>query len=179
MNSHVRSELSARNESQRSERPHERVLDHLVDVRPLTEADGKTRERRRVPRHQARRGSLVAGSPPGYELQIGGIVIGLMVLGHAGHSVRRLDDDNVKNPLTLEEEPLGSRGPMAYASATRPARPWIIGHRGSPRDHRENTLPSFLRAFDVGAEAIELDVHGTADGAVVIHHDAVDELTSR
>lgn len=61
---------------------------------------------------------------------------------------------------------------MAYASATRPARPWIIGHRGSPGDHRENTLPSFLRAFDAGAEAIELDVHGTADGAVVIHHDA-------
>jgi len=61
---------------------------------------------------------------------------------------------------------------MAYASATPPVRPWIIGHRGSPRDHRENTLRSFQRAFDVGAEAIELDVHGTADGAVVIHHDA-------
>lgn len=61
---------------------------------------------------------------------------------------------------------------MAYASVTRPARPWIIGHRGSPRDHRENTLRSFRRAFDAGAEAIELDVHGTADGVVVIHHDA-------
>ena len=61
---------------------------------------------------------------------------------------------------------------MAYATATRPVQPWIIGHRGSPRDHRENTLRAFRRAFDVGAEAIELDVHGTADGAVVIHHDA-------
>jgi len=61
---------------------------------------------------------------------------------------------------------------MAYATARRPVRPWIIGHRGSPRDHRENTLRSFRRAFDLGAEAIELDVHGTADGAVVIHHDA-------
>lgn len=61
---------------------------------------------------------------------------------------------------------------MAYASATRPVRPWIIGHRGSPRDHRENTLRSFRSAFDAGADAIELDVHGTADGVVVIHHDA-------
>jgi glycerophosphoryl diester phosphodiesterase len=61
---------------------------------------------------------------------------------------------------------------MAYASSTRPVRPWIIGHRGSPRDHRENTLRSFRRALDAGADAIELDVHGTADGAVVIHHDA-------
>jgi glycerophosphoryl diester phosphodiesterase len=60
---------------------------------------------------------------------------------------------------------------MAYASAGRPAPAQIIGHRGSPREHRENTLRSFQRAFDIGAEAIELDVHGTADGAVVIHHD--------
>lgn len=62
---------------------------------------------------------------------------------------------------------------MAYANAPRPARPEVIGHRGSPRDHRENTLASFRRAFDVGANAVELDVHGTVDGAVVIHHDPV------
>jgi len=60
---------------------------------------------------------------------------------------------------------------MVYANTRVPARPEVIGHRGSPRDHRENTLPSFKRAFQAGAEAIELDVHGTADGVVVIHHD--------
>ena len=48
----------------------------------------------------------------------------------------------------------------------------VIGHRGSPRAHLENTLGSFQRAFDVGANAVELDVHATADGAVVVHHDA-------
>jgi glycerophosphoryl diester phosphodiesterase len=48
----------------------------------------------------------------------------------------------------------------------------IIGHRGAPREHRENTLPAFARAFELGATAVELDVHGTRDGAVVIHHDA-------
>ena len=60
---------------------------------------------------------------------------------------------------------------MAYASnrASRPVE--IIGHRGSPREHRENTLPSFRRAFAHGADGIELDVHGTRDGAVVVHHD--------
>ena len=62
---------------------------------------------------------------------------------------------------------------MAYANAPLPARPEVIGHRGSPRDHRENTLASFRRAFDVGANAVELDVHGTVDGAIVIHHDPV------
>jgi glycerophosphoryl diester phosphodiesterase len=48
----------------------------------------------------------------------------------------------------------------------------IIGHRGSPREYRENTLPSFRRAFALGANAVELDVHRTRDGVVVVHHDA-------
>ena len=60
---------------------------------------------------------------------------------------------------------------MVYAS-NRGGRPLeIIGHRGSPKEHRENTLPSFRRAFSHGANGIELDVHGTKDGAVVVHHD--------
>jgi glycerophosphoryl diester phosphodiesterase len=51
--------------------------------------------------------------------------------------------------------------------------PEIIAHRGVPRERRENTLASFALALDSGAQGIELDVHGTADGRVVVHHDAV------
>lgn len=40
-----------------------------------------------------------------------------------------------------------------------------------PRRARENTLPSFELAMDAGADGLELDVHTTADGVVVIHHD--------
>jgi glycerophosphoryl diester phosphodiesterase len=40
-----------------------------------------------------------------------------------------------------------------------------------PRLARENTLPSFELAMDAGADGLELDVHATADGVVVIHHD--------
>jgi glycerophosphoryl diester phosphodiesterase len=61
---------------------------------------------------------------------------------------------------------------MAYASGRGVGPAEIIGHRGSPRDFRENTLRSFARAFADGADGIELDVHGTRDGAVVVHHDA-------
>jgi glycerophosphoryl diester phosphodiesterase len=61
---------------------------------------------------------------------------------------------------------------MAYASGDGRGPVEIIGHRGSPREHRENTLASFQRAFDDGATGIELDVHGTRDGVVVVHHDA-------
>jgi glycerophosphoryl diester phosphodiesterase len=40
-----------------------------------------------------------------------------------------------------------------------------------PRLARENTLPSFALALDAGADGIEFDVHATADGVVVVHHD--------
>ena len=46
-----------------------------------------------------------------------------------------------------------------------------IAHRGMPRERRENTLPGFLLALANGADAIELDVHRTGDGEVVVHHD--------
>ena len=48
-----------------------------------------------------------------------------------------------------------------------------IGHRGAPRRYLENTLPAFQEAFRLGADAIELDVHVTADGLPVVHHDPV------
>jgi glycerophosphoryl diester phosphodiesterase len=40
-----------------------------------------------------------------------------------------------------------------------------------PRLARENTLPSFALALEAGADGIELDVHATRDGVVVVHHD--------
>lgn len=52
------------------------------------------------------------------------------------------------------------------------ALPAIIAHRGASRDFRENTLPAFRRALELGADGIELDVHGTRDGVLVVHHDA-------
>jgi glycerophosphoryl diester phosphodiesterase len=48
-----------------------------------------------------------------------------------------------------------------------------IGHRGAPREFPENTVRAFQRAVERGATAVELDVHATADGVVVVHHDPV------
>lgn len=53
----------------------------------------------------------------------------------------------------------------------RPREPERISHRGARRELRENTIPAFVRAVERGAQAIELDVHGLADGTVVVHHD--------
>ena len=48
----------------------------------------------------------------------------------------------------------------------------VIAHRGASKAERENTLAAFRRAYDMGADAVELDVRRTADGAMAIHHDA-------
>jgi glycerophosphoryl diester phosphodiesterase len=54
-----------------------------------------------------------------------------------------------------------------------PRVPEIVAHRGTPRERRENTLAAFAHALEQGADGIELDVHRTVDGVVVVHHDAV------
>ena len=49
----------------------------------------------------------------------------------------------------------------------------IIAHRGANREAPENTLTAFKRALEAGAQGIELDVHLTSDGGVVVHHDPI------
>lgn len=57
--------------------------------------------------------------------------------------------------------------------------PRIIGHRGSPFEEPENTPASFKRALDLGAWGVELDVHLSRDGRLVVIHDqAVDRSTN-
>jgi glycerophosphoryl diester phosphodiesterase len=49
----------------------------------------------------------------------------------------------------------------------------VLAHRGANRVEPENTLAAFTRALELGADGVELDVHRTADGELVVHHDAV------
>lgn len=51
------------------------------------------------------------------------------------------------------------------------APPRILAHRGASSEAPENSRAAFRRAVEVGADGIELDVHATADGALVVHHD--------
>jgi len=48
----------------------------------------------------------------------------------------------------------------------------LYAHRGAAAELPENTLPAFARALELGADAIETDAHLTADGHVVLSHDA-------
>jgi glycerophosphoryl diester phosphodiesterase len=62
--------------------------------------------------------------------------------------------------------------------------PQVIAHRGASAAAPENSLAAFRQAVALGADGIELDVHASADGALVVHHDprlaggdAIAELT--
>lgn len=58
------------------------------------------------------------------------------------------------------------------------APPLLVGHRGACDCAPENTLVSFQRAVDDGADIVELDVRLTADGYVVaLHDETVDRTT--
>ncbi|PYE54110.1 glycerophosphodiester phosphodiesterase [Deinococcus yavapaiensis] len=50
--------------------------------------------------------------------------------------------------------------------------PLLLGHRGTPRLHRENTLVGFREALSRGLDGVELDVRRCLDGTLVVHHDA-------
>ena len=57
-------------------------------------------------------------------------------------------------------------------------RPIILAHRGDLAHAPENTLPSFSQAIQKGADGIELDAKLTADGHVIVIHDATVDRTT-
>jgi glycerophosphoryl diester phosphodiesterase len=49
----------------------------------------------------------------------------------------------------------------------------VVAHRGASAYEVENSLSAFRLAHAMGADGIELDVHVSADGVPVVHHDPV------
>jgi glycerophosphoryl diester phosphodiesterase len=47
----------------------------------------------------------------------------------------------------------------------------VLAHRGANRLAPENTVPAMVEAIERGADGVELDVHRSADGALVVRHD--------
>ena len=56
------------------------------------------------------------------------------------------------------------------AIAQRKGQPSVIAHRGASADAPENTLAAFRKGWEL-TDAVELDVHVTADGKLVVMHD--------
>lgn len=49
--------------------------------------------------------------------------------------------------------------------------PLVIGHRGAKGIAPENSLSGFKKAVELGIDGVELDVHLTKDGKLVVIHD--------
>ncbi|NMC05966.1 MAG: hypothetical protein GYA24_12185 [Candidatus Lokiarchaeota archaeon] len=56
--------------------------------------------------------------------------------------------------------------------------PVIIAHRGFSGKYPENTMLAFKKAIEIGAGGIELDVHASKDGQLVVMHDKNLERTT-
>lgn len=54
----------------------------------------------------------------------------------------------------------------------------IEAHRGAKIEAPENTMASFKRAIELGADSIELDTHPCADGELVVIHDSTVDRTT-
>jgi glycerophosphoryl diester phosphodiesterase len=70
-------------------------------------------------------------------------------------------------------------------AGSRPGHPYLAGapllvaHRGGSRLAPENTMPAFHQAVDVWrADVLETDVHLSADGKLVVIHDATVDRTT-
>jgi len=73
----------------------------------------------------------------------------------------------------------------APASAAGPDNPWLerrvidLAHQGGEWEAPSNTIYAFRRAVRKGTDMLELDVHTTADGHLVVIHDPkVDRTTN-
>jgi glycerophosphoryl diester phosphodiesterase len=58
------------------------------------------------------------------------------------------------------------------------SRPLVFAHRGGSALAPENTMDAFANGISLGADGIELDVHLSRDGVVVVHHDATVDRTT-
>ena len=57
-------------------------------------------------------------------------------------------------------------------------RPLVYAHRGGSALRPENTIVAFDNGLALGADGLELDVHLSKDGVVVVHHDQTLERTT-
>jgi glycerophosphoryl diester phosphodiesterase len=71
--------------------------------------------------------------------------------------------------------PLQQVGDHPYFEAPGP---WVVAHRGGAALAPENTLEALRRAKELGVDVLEMDLRFTADGEIVLMHDATVDRTT-
>jgi glycerophosphoryl diester phosphodiesterase len=83
--------------------------------------------------------------------------------------------------LTLaacRESHVPTKNQPAPAAPSAISRPRLVAHRGAQLEFPENTLGAFRRAWELGVECVELDMHVSKDDVVVIIHDKTTKRTA-
>jgi glycerophosphoryl diester phosphodiesterase len=102
----------------------------------------------------------------------------------------RIDEMKILKPALLILSGAGLISVANYSAEVATVRPkkkvfsdpafWVIAHRGFSGKYPENTMLAFEKAAELPIDAIELDVHTTRDGRIVVIHDAtLDRTTDR
>ena len=60
---------------------------------------------------------------------------------------------------------------VSFTFSSHAELPKIIAHRGASHDAPENTIPAILLAWEKNADAVEVDIHMTADKKIIAIHD--------
>lgn len=94
--------------------------------------------------------------------RIGRFLIGLLLVLVAVYTV-----------LVLLSRPVANHPFFANQSG-----PLVIAHQGGDGLWPSNTMYAFERAAELGVDVLEMDIHGTADGALVVMHDATVDRTT-
>lgn len=103
--------------------------------------------------------TFTTDTPPEPELQIAGV-----------------DPDILAEKLTTKVD---LNYPKVHPKYYKQRYPVVImAHRGFDDVAPENTLVSFRKAYEIGANMLELDVHLTKDGQLVIMHDSTLDRTT-
>jgi glycerophosphoryl diester phosphodiesterase len=94
----------------------------------------------------------------------------------------RTENLRTENLRTLEPEnptrELGNPRTQPGNPRTREPENSVFAHRGGAKLRPENTIVAFDHGLSLGADGLELDVHLSRDGIVVVHHDALLDRTT-
>ncbi|MFN8577245.1 MAG: glycerophosphodiester phosphodiesterase [Candidatus Sericytochromatia bacterium] len=90
--------------------------------------------------------------------------------------IAQVDPDVVADSLNKKADPNYPKVHPKFYNQKYPVA--IMAHRGYDDRAPENTLTSFRKAYEIGANMIELDVHLTKDGEVVVMHDTTLDRTT-
>lgn len=65
-----------------------------------------------------------------------------------------------------------------FTTANALPHPLVMAHQGGDGERPSNTMVAFRHASEIGVDVLEMDIHSTSDGVLVVIHDATIDRTT-